>query len=182
MLPLIVWGLFLSGLALLNSEFTRWRQARGGTPGLPDRVYQVLIGFAVVIISLGVLDSWEYRVSPLDVRLQHLWWMIRLGGFPLFLWSLFHLPLSLVRRYTRAETPAKDESHPLDGTWASQVSFLDRIAQADDRPRITPPSGQDRPSPLERVARLRPTGPNQESTDQSSPANNSRGSTAEFQG
>ena len=181
-LPLIVWGIFLSGFALLSCEFARWRQLHREMPQVQDRVYQVLIGFAVVIISRGVLDFWEYRLSPFEVRLEHLWWMARVGGFPLFLWTLFHLPLSLARRYTRVVAPAEGEPHPLDGTWTAEVSFLDRIAGGEGRPRTTSSRGQDRLPPLERVARLRPTGPNQESTDQSSPSSNSRGSTDDSQG
>ena len=181
-LPLIAWGLFLSLYMLASCEFARWRQRHLVVPQVQDRVYQVLVGFAVVIISRGVLDCWEYRMSPMAVRLDHLWSMVRLGLFPLFLWTLFHLPLSLTRRYTRVTTPIKDESHPLDGTWPAQASFLDRIAQADLRARTTTPSGPDRPPPLERVARLRPTSPDPESADQSSPSNNSRGSTADSQG
>ena len=163
MLPLIVWAIFLSLFMFACCEFARWRQLRREIPQVQDRIYQLLIGFAVVIISRGVLDCWEFQMSPMEVRLEHLWWMVRVGGFPLFLWTLFHLPLSLARKYTRTEPRVKSrtESHPLDGNWAAQESFLDRIAaQAQAAPDSGSPSAgqlsQDRLQPLTRIARLQP--------------------------
>lgn len=163
---MVGWGLIVSLTVVVYAEVVRHRRATGYDFRSRAGVRDFFILFALLVGSLGILND---RLGTQFVFLQRpdrLRATLAIAGAPIALWLLFDIPLRLARGYARSGRAKPIDRHPLDGAWAREASFLDRMLPPGRGPiDPAPDANPRRPPPLERVARLREVVPTDRDDD-----------------
>ena len=170
----IVWCLGMSLVALIYGEYASVRQARGRPVSGRERFRNFFFLFAACV-GLTAFLSIFWTQLPLDFVLRELQPIAIFALAPILLWYCFDLPLRLTRHLSGTRKSRATAGHPLDGSWSSESSFLDQIAEHRGRPPAVDINQEprvdglapgvietpgDRRSPaLDRVARLRQVEP-----------------------